>query len=161
MRGGVVPPALLFLALGLALAFAPRRVWGPSFLALLATLGAGAFVRVPQSWLEGVFFSCWVSVVVTAASVHLGRGLKPWVAVALSLNAAVWASAVVSLSGSKLDLLKALPCVLIVLPASWVVGRYASIPIKVVSSWVIAVAILAAALQLLPVTPGYLPDHLE
>jgi len=30
-----------------------------------------------------------------------------------------------------------------------------------VSSWVIAIAALAATLQLLPVTPGYLPDHLE
>jgi hypothetical protein len=27
MRGGVVPPALLFVALGLALAFAPRSAW--------------------------------------------------------------------------------------------------------------------------------------
>jgi hypothetical protein len=161
MRGGVVPPALLFLALGLALAFAPRRVWGLSLLAFLATLAAGAFVHVPQSWLERAFFACWVSVIVTAASVHLGRRLKPWAVIALSVNAAVWASAVVALSGSKLDLLKALPCVLIALPASWVVGRYTSIPVKVVSSWVIAVAILAATLQLLPVTPGYLPDHLE
>jgi len=161
MRGGVVPPALLFLALGLALAFSPRRAWGPSLLALFVALGAGAFVRVPQTWLEDVFFGCWISVIVTAASVHLGRGLKPWAAVALSLNAAVWASVVVSLSGSKLDLLKALPCVLILLPAAWVVSRYASIPVKVVSSWVIAVAVLAATLQLLPVTPGYLPDHLE
>jgi hypothetical protein len=161
MRGGVVPPALLFLALGLALTFASPRVWAPSLLALLATLGAGAFVRLPQTWLEGVFFSCWVSVIAAAASVHLRGGLKAWAAVALSLNTAVWASAVVSLSGSQLDLLKALPCVLIFLPASWVVGRYASIPVKVVSSWVIAVAVLAVTLQMLPVTPGYRPDHLE
>jgi hypothetical protein len=156
-----VPPALLFLALGLALAFTPRRAWGPSLLALLATLGAGAFVRVPETWLEGVFFACWISVIITAASVHLGRRLNAWAAVALSLNAGLWTTAVVSLSGSVLDLLKALPCVLVFLPASWLVRRYASIPVKVVSSWVIAVAILAAALQLLPVTPGYLPDHLE
>jgi hypothetical protein len=161
MRGGVVPPALLLLALGLALAFTPRRAWGPSLLALVATLGAGAFVRVPQTWLEGVFLGCWISVIVTAASVHLIRGLSARAGVAFSINAAVWASAVVSLSGSKLDLLKALPCVSVFLPASWVVGRYASIPVKVVSSWVIAVAVLAATLQLLPVTPGYLPDHLE
>ena len=161
MRGGIVPPALLFLALGLALTFTPRRAWGPSLLALVATLGAVAFVRVPQTWLEGVFFGCWISVIVTAASVHLGHGLKAWAAVALSINAAVWTSAVVSLSGSRLDLLKALPCVLILLPAVWIVSRYASIPVKVVSSWVIAVAMLAATLQLLPVTPGYLPDHLE
>jgi hypothetical protein len=161
MRGGVVPPALLFVALGLALAFAPRSAWAPSLLALFATLGALTFLPVPQVWLEGVFLGCWISVIATAASVHLVRGLSPRAALALSLNAGVWASAVVCLSGSRLDLLKALPWVLIVLPASWVVGRHSSIPVKVVSSWVIAVAVLAATLQLLPVTPGYLPDHME
>jgi hypothetical protein len=161
MRGGVVPPALLFVALGLGLAFARRSAWAPSLLALVATLGAFTFLPVPQVWLEGVFLGCWISVIATAATVHLVRGLSPCAALALSLNAGVWASAVVSLSGSRLDLLEALPCVLIFLPASWVVGRHGSIPVKVVSSWVIAVAVLAATLQLLPVTPGYLPDHME
>jgi hypothetical protein len=161
MRGGVVPPALLFAALGLALAFAPRRAWAPSLLALIATLGAFTFVPVPEVWLEGIFLGCWISVIATAASVHLVRGVSPRAALALSFNAGVWASAVVSLSGSRLDVLRALPCVFIFLPASWVVARFASIPVKVVSSWIIAVAILAATLQLLPVTPGYLPDHME
>jgi hypothetical protein len=156
-----MPPTLLFMALGLALTFAPRRAWWPSLLALLATLAAGAFVPLRQTWLEAGFLGCWISVIATAASVHLVPGLGARGAVALSFNAAVWASAVVSLSGSKLDLLEALPWVLIFLPASRVVRRFASIPVKVVSSWVIAVAILAATLQLLPVTPGYLPDHLE
>jgi hypothetical protein len=161
MRGGVLPSALLFAALGLALAFAPRGSRAPSLLALGGTLGAFTCLLVPQVWSEDVFFGCWISVIATAASVHLVRGLGPRVALALSLNAGLWASAVASLSGSRLDVLKALPCVLIVLPASWAVGREASIPVKVVSSWVIAVAVLAATLQLLPVTPGYLPDHME
>jgi hypothetical protein len=161
MRGGVLPPALLFSALGLALAFTPRRAWAPSLLALIATLAAFTFVPVPLAWLEGIFLGCWISVIATAASVHLVRGLRPWMAMGLSLNAGVWADAVGTVSGSRLDLLKALPCVFLVLPASWVVGRHASIPVKVVSSWVIAIAVLAATLQLLPVTPGYLPDHLE
>jgi hypothetical protein len=156
-----VPPALLFLALGLALAFAPRSSWAPCLFALLATLGVCIFLPVPQAWPDSVFLGCWISVIATAGSVHLGRGLSPRAALALSLNAGVWASAVVCLSGSRLDLLKALPCVLILFPASWVVGRQASIPVKVVSSWVIAVAVLAATLQFLPVTPGYLPDHME
>jgi hypothetical protein len=161
MRGGVLPPALLFIALGLALAFAPRRAWVPSFLALFATLGACTLLPVPHVWLEGVFLGCWISVIVTAANVHLIRGLRPWTASALSVNTGVWASAVVSVSGSRLDLLAALPCVFIFMPASWVIARRAPIAVKVVSSWVIAVAVLAATLQLLPVTPGYLPDHLE
>jgi hypothetical protein len=161
MRGGVVPPALLFMGLGVALTFAPRSAWVPSLFALLATLVAFSFWSVPPAWLEGVFLGCWISVVATAASVHLARGLSPTAALALSLNAGVWASAVVSVSGSGLDLLKALPCVLIFLPASWVTARHTAIPVKVVSSWVIAIALLAATLQLLPVTPGYLPDHME
>jgi hypothetical protein len=161
MRGGVLPPAMLFVALGLVLAFAPRRAWVPSFLALFATLGACTFLPVPQVWLEGVFLGCWITVILTAANVHLVRGLPPWAALALSVNTGVWASAVVSVSGSRLDLLTALPCVFILLPASWAVARRAPIAVKVVSSWVIAVAVLAVTLQLLPVTPGYLPDHLE
>jgi hypothetical protein len=156
-----VPPALLFLALGLALAFAPRSAWVPSLLALLAALAAFAFVPVPHAWIEGVFLGCWISVVVTSASVHLAHGVRPRVAIALSLNAGLWSSVVISLSGSRLDLVTALPSVLIILPAAWLVSRHASIPVKVVSSWVIAVAVLAAALQMLPITPGYLPDHME
>jgi hypothetical protein len=161
VRGGAVPPALLFVALGLALAFAPRRIWAPSLAMLVTSLVAFMFLPVPRGWLEGVFLGCWTSVIVTAASVHLVRGLTPCAALVLSLNAGFWASTVVSLSGSRLDLLKALPCVLILFPAAWVVARHAAIPVKVVSSWVIAVAVLAACLHLLPVTPGYLPDHLE
>jgi len=75
MRGGVVPPALLFAALGLALAFAPRAAWAPSLLALFVTLCSFTFLSVPPGWLEGVFLGCWISVIATAASVHLVRGL--------------------------------------------------------------------------------------
>ncbi len=161
MRVGGVPAALLFVALGLALASAPRNARPWSLLALVATLGVFTFVPLPQAWLESVFLGCWIAVIATAATVHLVRGLGLLAAVVLSVNAGIWASAVISLSGSRFDLLRALPCFLVVLPASWVAQRYDSVPVKVVSSWIIAVAVLAITLQLLPVSPGYLPDHLE
>jgi hypothetical protein len=161
MRAGVAPAALLFVALGLVLAFTPRGVRAWSLLALVATLGVFTFVPTPQAWFEGVFLGCWLAVIATAASVHLVRGIGLFAALVLSVDAGIWANAVISLSGSRLDLLKALPCLLIVWPASWVVRRHDSVPVKVVSSWVIAVAVLAITLQLLPVTPGYLPDHME
>lgn len=161
MRGGAFPPTLLFVALGLALAFAPRSARIPSLLAVWATVAAFSLLPVPRVWIEGIFLGCWISVIATAASVHVPREVSRSAALALSINAGVWASAVVSLSGTPRDLLLALPCVLIFLPASWVIGRYGSIPIKVVSSWIVAVAVLAGTLQLLPVTPGYLPDHME
>ena len=161
MRGGVLPPALVFVSLGLALTFSSRGAQVSSMIVLVAVLGVVAFIPVPQTWLEGAFLGCWISVIATAASVHFVRGLSSYAALVLSINAGVWASAVVSLSGRRIDVLSALPCVLICLPASRMVDRYGSIPVKVVASWVIAVAVLAAALQVLPVTPGYLPDHME
>lgn len=57
--------------------------------------------------------------------------------------------------------MKALPFVVVALPATWSVKAGKSLPLKVLSSWLIAVAILASFLQFLPVTPGYLPDHME
>lgn len=161
MRVGTIPAALLFLALGLALAFAPRRARARSVLVLVATSAAFSCASVPRGWLDGVFLGCLISVIGTAASVHLVGGLGAGAALVLSLNAGMWAGAVIAVSGSPLDLLKALPCLSITVPASWVVRRHASIPVKVVSSWLVAVAVLAVTLQLLPVSPGYLPDHME
>jgi hypothetical protein len=159
--GGALPPALLCTALGLALAFAPREARAPSLLTLLVTAIAVSFVPVPQAWLEAAFLACWASVVTSAASVHLSGGLGSRAAFALSLNGGFWSGAVVALGGSRLDLVKVLLSALVVLPAEWIVRRRASIILKVVSSWLIAVAVLGAMLQFLPVIPGYVPDHLE
>jgi hypothetical protein len=45
-------------------------------------------------------------------------------------------------------------------PAAWA-DRRVLIALRVVASWLIAVAMLGAMLQFLPVTPGYMPDHME
>jgi hypothetical protein len=45
--------------------------------------------------------------------------------------------------------------------ASRVSRRNPALMLKVVSSWLLAIAALLAILQCLPVTPGYLPDHVE
>jgi hypothetical protein len=161
LRGGALPPALLCSALGLALAFAPRRAWVASLVALAATAAALDLMPVPRAWLEAVFFGGWMSVAASAAMVHLSRGLSRGAALALSLNAGIWSGAETALAGSGADLAKALGCVLLLLPAALIVGCRAPVIVKVVSSWLIAVAILAATLQFLPVTPGYLPDHLD
>jgi hypothetical protein len=161
MRSGILSAALLFAALGLALASVPRRAWILCFGMTIAGIGASSLVPFSRNLLEGAFLASWISVITTAVTVYLRGGLPRSAALALSLNAGYWGSTVVVLSGSRTDLLSALPCVLILLPAAWSAGRYNSLPIKVVSSWLIVVAVLAATLQMLPVTPGYLPDHME
>lgn len=93
--------------------------------------------------------------------VHVVRPLSRTSTLLLCSNTGIWAGAVISVAGHKVDLLLAIPCTLTLLPASWAVRRGGSIAVKIVSSWLIAVAILAATLQFLPVTPGYLPDHMD
>jgi hypothetical protein len=77
-----------------------------------------AIAPVPRGWLDWVFLGCWLSVAVSAATVHLPGGLRPQWALAASLNAGFWSGAVIALAGSRLDLLKALPCVLVLFPAA-------------------------------------------
>lgn len=50
---------------------------------------------------------------------------------------------------------------LALLPASLIADRRVLLALRVIGSWLIAVAMLGALLQFLPVTPGYLPDHME
>ena len=128
---------------------------------LTVTATCLAIAPVPRGWLNWVFLGCWLSVAASAATVHLLGGLQPRWAFAASLNAGLWSGAVIALGGSRLDLLKALPCVLVLFPAALVIGLRATIAVKVVASWLIAIAVLAATLRCLPVTPGYMPDHLD
>lgn len=161
MRGGALPPALLLAALALALAFATPRVRIVSLIALAITLGALSQLELPRGWLEIAFLGCWASTVVNAATVHLPGGVGWRSGLALSLNSGVWVTAVVRLAGSPSDLPKACLMLIVLIPAGWLVARRAPIAVKVGSSWLIAIAILCATLPFLPVTPGYLPDHLE
>jgi hypothetical protein len=149
------------MALGLALAFSSRRPWLLGVALLVTSAIATAVVTVPVRWMEGVFLACWISTAASAAAVHVPKGLSTSAAVALSVNAGIWVGTVTALSGPTLNLAKTLPCVLTLLPAAFMISRRAPVAVKVVASWLVAVAVLAGTLQLLPVTPGYLPDHLE
>jgi hypothetical protein len=152
---------LLLAALAFALAHASLRARMWSLVALLGAIAALSLLALPRDWLETAFLGCWVSTAATAAAVHLPRGPGLAGGILLSLNAGFWAQAVVGFSGTPHDLLAALAAIILVVPAGWLVARGASIAVKVASSWLIAIAILAAVLPFLPVTPGYLPDHLE
>lgn len=160
MRGGALPAALIFAALGFALSFAPRRIRAPALVAAAVTALAVLQVPFDVSLAEAVYFFCWASVIGAAASVHLPGGLPERAAVVLALVCGAAAGAVLALAGSTRDLAAALLAALVILPASWLVARGDGIAVKVVSSWLIAIAMLAAALPLTP-TPGYAPDHME
>lgn len=160
MRGGSLPPALLCAALGLALSFAPRRIYPFALIVLVLVALTASFLSFPIAWQDGLFLGCWSSIVLAALVIHLPRGVGPKLALALAVNSGFWVGAVISTAGAKLDLLKALPFALLCLPGAWVVSTKRGIAIKVMASWLIAVSILGAALPLVP-TPGYKPDHMD
>lgn len=160
MRGGALPPALLSAALGLALAYAPPRVRYAGVLVLWIAAPLAALVSLAPHWSEAVFLACWAGVILAAASVHVPRGLNPRLAIALALVIAGLAGAVTAAAGTGPTLLLALPWVLLTIPAAWLIAHGRGIAVKIVSSWLIAIALLSAALPLTP-TPGYEPDHLE
>lgn len=160
MRGGALPPALICTALAFALAFAPRRALPPALALLLAGAAVGLALPLLPAWQDEIFFGCWASVVVAALAVHLRGGVGTPLALVLAGNAGLWAGAVVAVAGTPGDLVRAVPFALLALPARWLIDHRGAIAVKVVSSWLIAVAILAATLPAVP-TPGYMPDHME
>lgn len=161
MRGGVLPPAILCAALGLALASAERKSWQLGIAVVTIAACGGAWVRLPAAWIDALFLGCWSSTVLNALRVHVARPLGRASTLLLCFNTGIWAGAVISIAGRKADLLLAIPCTMTLLPSAWAIPRSGSIAVKIVSSWLVAVAILAATLQFLPVTPGYLPDHMD
>ncbi len=161
MRGGALPPALLFAALGLALSFAPRRTIAlAAVLAILAAIGA-SFLRVATSWEDPIFLGCWIGVAIAAASVHIPGGVRQAWAVILALNSGLWAGAVIAAAAPKHDLLIAPLAVLVCVPGAWLVATGRGIAVKVAASWLIAIGVLSLCLQFAPTTPGYKPDHMD
>jgi hypothetical protein len=161
MRGGALPPALLCVALGLGLASAEAKAALVGLAVLVVMAWAIAFAPIPGSWADTVFLGCWTSIIATAAIVHGSGTLKDKKGFAFSLNASVWTGSVIALAPSKMELLEALPLALCAWPAAWARRRGQAVVLKVLASWLIAVAVLGATLQFLPVTPGYLPDHMD
>ncbi len=160
MRGGVVPPALLFAALACMLAFAPRPARLPAALAALVAAVLVAQLPLRPAWVEGVFLGCWASIVATAALVHFPRRLTGRRPLLLGVNAGAWAGATVAIAGTTLDLAKAAPWLALAVPGAWLVATRRGVAVRVVTSWLIAIAVLAAVLPIVP-TPGYAPDHME
>lgn len=160
MRGGFLPPAILCCAIGLVLAFLG---WRKALLGagLLAAVAITVFLIGPDAaWIEIIFLGCWLSVIGSALLLVRHARLNHNLVFAAALNAGLWVGAVSSVAGDANALRISLPIVLVSLPGSAIVARGWEISVKVLASWLTAVAILATMLSLTP-TPGYVPDHME
>jgi hypothetical protein len=161
VRGGALPPALLFAAFGLALAFAQRRTLLPAILTATAIAALVSFIPIGSQWADPIFLACWASVLVAALSVHLPRGVGPRLAMAMAVDVGACGGAVIAVAGKPLDLAIAAPWLLLSLPGGWLVHTKRQIAVKVLASWLIAVSLLVGTLQITTPTPGYVQDHMD
>jgi hypothetical protein len=148
--------SLLCAALGLALSRASTKALIPSV--LLLPICAVAAVYLMQEMPERqLMIGCAASILITALTVHL-KHVPMFLALLLSANSGCWVGAVTT--AAQPWLLLTLPVVLIVVPARWIVARHRTVVLKILSGWLVAVALLAATLPLIT-TAGYEPDHMD
>ena len=156
-----MPALLVAVAFGIALASAPARSRTVGMIAFLVAAAVVAFAPIPAGWSEYVHLSCWIAIVTCAASVHFPyrNGVRASLVLAFAAGAA--SGAAVDLANAHAMLVSAALIATTACIASRVTAQRVPLAPKVVSSWLIAIALLAATLQIVPVTPGYLADHLE
>lgn len=160
MTGGNWSPALLLIAAALAIAVAPARFRFAATFGLLVSAATAGLIAYPPAWQPVMLAGAWMSIIITALATYRRPDRSRVPSLALAINAGVWAGAVTASFGSAQDLLRILPLILLVLPAGWIVARGASIALKVVASWLVAIAVLIAVLPIVT-TPGYVQDHMQ
>ncbi|MBA3577875.1 MAG: hypothetical protein H0W39_09745 [Sphingomonas sp.] len=160
MNAGAVPLLLLAGAIGFALAFQTMRAASLSAAAAITTALIMALAPIPQRFDQVITVGLLLSTLATAALVFLPANLRKLMVLAAAINGGAWMGAAASASSLKGELAAALPLTLLFIPGKWLTSRGYDIVIKVLSSWLVAIAALGMFVSLLP-TPGYEADHME
>jgi hypothetical protein len=156
-----LPSALVCASLGLALTYAAPKARIMAILCLVSSAFA-AWALAPLMIRTGSapFLASWACVGIAVSIVLLAREISTLTALLLATGIGVCAGVVVAMAGQPSDLFKALVLVLLMLPGTWLLAKGHQVVLKVMGSWLTAIAILSAALLFTP-TAGYEPDHLE
>ncbi len=160
MNGGILPMLLLCAAVFLALGLASDGAAWRGVAAFASAALIVAFLPLSPDHAQVIFSGLFVTTIVTAALVYLPRGLPNRWAIAAGLNGGAWAGALASAPQSRGQLALAVPFGLIFVAKRWLPFSGYTIVIKVIASWVMAIAALSMLVSMMP-TPGYMPDHME
>ena len=160
MNSGFLPQILMAAAVVLLLALVTPRQAIVSSAGFIVAYLLMQLVPLSPSWNEVAVVGLWVSVVTTAALVYVPPPRWARLSVPLSINAGLWAGACAAFVGQRIGLAAGLLPLLALIPLRWLVARNLAIVLKVLASWLIAIASLSAFVSLLS-TPGYKPDHMQ
>lgn len=160
MTGTTIAAGLLLAVLACALAFLPPRTAfaGAGLAAVVTIVAALAIEPVAQ---DVALAGCWVILAVAALCVFWpryaqGRTLP---VVILCAGAGLWAGLVLGQPEADSHPAAVATVLLLMLPAAFCVRRGWAIAPRILTSWLLAVALLAGTIPYLVDHPGYVPDH--
>lgn len=160
MNTGTLPLFLLSATLGLMLSFTSGRAGWLAIVVMAAAAAMMSLLIVSHSIIVALVLAVLAASIVAAAITILRPGAAGRLGAPLAMLVGLGAGALASSSGRKSDLLLALPLSLVFLPGRWIVAKGYGLGIKVVASWMLAIATLSIFVSMTP-TPGYEPDHME
>lgn len=162
MIGAGMAGGLLLITIGFAFGFlpGPHRKEIVTLAVVLVAVGALVSSRVPAG---PVVNACWFSGLVTGIVIYLPRLLaQRTTATAIVCGiAALVAGLAIGKNGPVAVLLHITAFVALVALAVSVVARGWGLALRVMTSWVLAVALLVGSMPYLVTHPGYVPDHRE
>ncbi len=159
MRDGSIPAGVVLAALGLMLAFAPRKA-AAACIALaiaLAWIAGQSPFGLPAT--DTAIMACWAAVFMLAVGIFWRQPMTRLATAALSAIAGAVAGTAIAASAGASPLWPAALAVIVIVPATIAVDRGYAIAPRVVMSWLVAVALLAALLPQVVSHPGYVADH--
>lgn len=160
MTGTAIAAGLLLAVLACALAFLPlRTALAGAGLATGATLiGAWTIESVEK---DVALAGCWISLAIAALCVYWPRYAQQRIVLVLLFCAVAgfWAGLVLGQPDNGSHATAIVAVLLLTLPAAICVRREWAVAPRILTSWLLAVALLAGTIPYLVDHPGYVPDH--
>jgi len=153
--------ALLGVATGLMTGLAKEKAmtW---VLAIAASIAAAMAFPFHGVVAEQALAVTWALLILTAGASLLPQWIRRLHLPPILGGLSGWAAGSIGVASGK-DAIGSFAAglVLSVIVAALLAKRGWTLPIRIGAGWLIAIGALNATLTILPVTPGYLPDHLE
>jgi hypothetical protein len=108
---------------------------------------------------DAAILACWAAIVVLAVRTYWPSPMVRLNNLVIAAAAGVVSGTAIAASASPSTLWQPLLTSLIIVPATLAVERGYAVAPRVVASWLVAVAVLAALLPYIVAHPGYVADH--
>ena len=155
----MVPAAMVFAALGLMLAFVPRKTAAIGLALAIVLASVASLSRVGVAANDVAIMACWGAVLVLAGLTYWPDPAAQLTNIAIAAIAGIVSGIAIVASATPSSFLQPVLASLLIIPATVAVKRGYAVAPRVVASWLVAVAVLAALLPYVVAHPGYVADH--